>query len=71
MSFHAEDSSDRYCYCDMCGFNAKLPAKYLQEVADQRLCPDCKAAFLVVSNDLPEHVAEDESSGTWPPAYLK
>jgi predicted Zn-ribbon and HTH transcriptional regulator len=56
---------DGYCYCDMCGFN------YRQEIEDQHLCPDCKAAFLIVSDELPEHVAEDEPSGTWPPPYLK
>lgn len=69
------EPKDGYCWCDMCGFNAKLPAKFRAEVEDLEhggsyACPWCKEAdsvgVLCVGDELDEHVIPDDPMMTWP-----
>jgi hypothetical protein len=60
---------DGYCWCEMCGYNAKLPAQYRAEVAADHPCPWCHGttgALLCVEDQLAEHVIPDEPMMTWP-----
>lgn len=65
------EQKDGYCWCDMCGFNAKLPAKFRAEVEGSYDCPWCKKAGAVISllcvgDELEEHVIPDDPMMTWP-----
>jgi hypothetical protein len=65
-----EQEKDGYCYCDMCGYNAKVPARFRLEVEDDHPCPWCKKedmpSLLCVEDELPDHVIPDEPMMTWP-----
>lgn len=64
-----------YCWCDMCGFNAKLPARFRAGVADEHACPVCQeagaASLLIVADQLPPDLAQDEPMMTWPATKAK
>ena len=66
----SQQEKDGYCYCDMCGYNAKLPARFRREVEDDHACPWCEKedmpSLLCVEDELPDHVIPDEPMMTWP-----
>jgi hypothetical protein len=65
--------SDGFCYCGMCGYNAKLPAKHRAEVENQKACPWCEEVnyFSILGvcdsmEELEDNVTPDEPMMTWP-----
>lgn len=58
-----------YCWCDMCGYNAVLPAKYRAGVENDHPCPWCShttGALLCVGDKLEDHVIPNDPMMTWP-----
>jgi hypothetical protein len=51
-----------YCWCFMCGFNARIDSKFTED--DDIPCPDCKESGqpsgLCIGDEFPEEIAEDE-----------
>lgn len=60
-----------YCWCDMCGFNAKVKAGVHPTTEDQIECPDCKSldmfSILEFGPEIPEHMAEDDDMQEFTP----
>lgn len=65
----ADAISDGYCWCDMCGFNAKVKAKHRAQIEDEHHCPCCDEvgmmSVLSVADKLPNHVAPDSPMETF------
>lgn len=53
-----------YCWCEMCGLNAKVKPGDMQPDGAQVGCRDCESigsmSFLTFATELPEHVIPDE-----------
>lgn len=68
----AASCSGGFCWCDMCGYNATLTARMLEEwdrdhedpQAAYHRCPDCHEmdmdSILKHGPHLPDHIAEDD-----------
>lgn len=68
------EAKDGFCWCDMCGYNAKVEASDRAVVDDQCPCPLCHesaGSFLSTGDELEPHVISDEPMMTWPIVCLE
>lgn len=60
-----------YAWCDMCGFNRRVPRVSDEQKPPSVECPDCNEVgdfcFLQFDKELPEHIAPDEPMQDWKP----
>ena len=66
---------DGYCWCEMCGFNAKVKLGDMQPDVAQIGCRDCESigsrSFLSFAATLPEHVIPDEPMRFYRPSKAR
>jgi hypothetical protein len=67
---NSEGGEMKYCWCDMCGYNATVEPKDVATIEEQANCPLCDSenmfSILEIGPEIPEHVAEDDPMPVYP-----